>query len=99
MSALHKSHRDVLLAPVVSEKSYGLIDQNKYTFLVHPDANKTEIKIAVEKVFKVKVTAVNTVNRQGKRRRTRTGWGQRNDTKRAIVSVAEGQRIDIFSGS
>ncbi len=99
MSALHKDHRDVLLAPVVSEKSYGLIDQNKYTFLVHPDANKTEIKIAVEKVFKVKVTAVNTVNRPGKRRRTRTGWGQRNDTKRAIVSVAEGQRIDIFSGA
>jgi large subunit ribosomal protein L23 len=89
----------VLIAPVVSEKSYGLIDQNKYTFLVQPDANKTEIKIAVEKVFKVKVTAVNTVNRQGKRRRTRFGWGQRNDTKRAIVSVAEGQRIDIFAGS
>jgi large subunit ribosomal protein L23 len=99
VSALHKDHRDVLLAPVVSEKSYGLIDQNKYTFLVHPDANKTEIKIAVEKVFKVKVTAVNTVNRPGKRRRTRNGWGQRNDTKRAIVSVAEGQRIDIFSGA
>ena len=99
MSTLHKDHRDVLIAPVVSEKSYGLIDQNKYTFLVLPDANKTEIKIAVEKVFKVKVTAVNTVNRQGKRRRTRVGWGQRNDTKRAIVSVAEGQRIDIFAGS
>jgi large subunit ribosomal protein L23 len=99
VSALHKDHRDVLLAPVVSEKSYGLIDQNKYTFLVHPDANKTEIKIAVEKVFKVKVTAVNTVNRPGKQRRTRNGWGQRNDTKRAIVSVAEGQRIDIFSGA
>jgi len=97
VSALHKDHRDVLLAPVVSEKSYGLIDQNKYTFLVRPEANKTEIKIAVEKVFKVKVTAVNTINRPGKRRRTRTGWGQRNDTKRAVVSVAEGQRIDIFS--
>jgi large subunit ribosomal protein L23 len=99
VSTLHKDHRDVLIAPVVSEKSYGLIDQNKYTFLVHPDANKTEIKIAVEKVFDVKVTAVNTVNRQGKRRRTRMGWGRRNDTKRAIVSVAEGQRIDIFAGA
>jgi len=99
VSSLHKSHRDVLIAPVVSEKSYGLIDQNKYTFLVRPSANKTEIKIAVEKVFNVKVTAVNTVNRPGKRRRTRFGWGQRNDTKRAIVSVAEGQRIDIFAGS
>ena len=99
MSTLHKDHRDVLIAPVVSEKSYGLIDQNKYTFLVLPDANKTEIKIAVEKVFNVKVTAVNTINRPGKRRRTRLGWGQRNDTKRAVVSVAEGQRIDIFAGS
>ena len=99
MSTLHKDHRDVLIAPVVSEKSYGLIDQNKYTFLVHPAANKTEIKIAVEKVFNVKVTAVNTANRPGKRRRTRFGWGQRNDTKRAVVSVAEGQRIDIFAGA
>jgi len=99
VSTLHKDHRDVLIAPVVSEKSYGLIDQNKYTFLVLPDANKTEIKIAVEKVFNVKVTAVNTINRPGKRRRTRLGWGQRNDTKRAVVSVAEGQRIDIFAGS
>ena len=95
---LQKNHRDVLLAPVVSEKSYGLLDQNKYTFVVAPDANKTEIKIAVEKVFDVKVVAVNTLNRPGKRRRSRSGWGKRPDTKRAIVSVAEGQRIDIFSG-
>ena len=98
MSNLHRDHRDVLIAPVVSEKSYGLLDQNKYTFLVDPRANKTQIKIAVEKVFKVKVTSVNTVNRVGKRRRTRTGWGSRPDTKRAIVSVAEGERIDIFGG-
>ena len=98
MSTLHKEARDVLIAPVVSEKSYGLLDQNKYTFLVRKDANKTEIKIAVEQVFSVRVTAVNTVNRVGKRRRTRAGWGSRPDTKRAIVSVAEGQRIDIFSG-
>ena len=93
-----RDHRDVLLAPVVSEKSYGLLDENKYTFLVHPDANKTEIKIAVESIFKVKVTGVNTINRQGKKRRTRAGWGKRPDTKRAIVSVADGERIDIFSG-
>ena len=98
MSTLHKDHRDVLLAPVVSEKSYALLDANMYTFLVHPDANKTEIKIAVEKVFGVKVTSVNTLNRTGKTRRTKNGLGKRKDTKRAIVSLAEGHRIDIFGG-
>ena len=97
MSNLHKDHRDVLLAPVVSEKSYGLLDENKYTFLVRTDANKTEIKIAVESIFDVKVTAVNTINRKGKTRRTRYGLGKRPDLKRAVVSVAEGQRIDIFT--
>ena len=98
MSTLHKSPRDVLLAPIVSEKSYGLLDQNKYTFLVRPGSNKTEIKIAVEQLFDVTVTAVNTANRSGKRKRTRMGWGRRNNTKRAIVSIAAGQRIDIFAG-
>ena len=93
-----RDHRDILLAPVVSEKSYSLLDENKYTFLVATDANTTEIKIAVESIFKVKVTGVNTINRQGKKRRTRAGWGKRPDTKRAIVSVADGERIDIFSG-
>ena len=93
-----RDHRDILLAPVVSEKSYGLLDENKYTFLVAPQANKTEIKIAVEKVFGVKVLSVNTINRQGKKRRTRFGIGKRPDTKRAIVSLAEGHRIDIFAG-
>jgi len=97
-SAVQKDPREVLLKPVISEKSYGLLDENKYTFEVHPDANKTEIKIAVEKVFNVTVTSVNTLNRQGKRRRTRYGWGQRKATKRAIVSVAPGDRIDIFGG-
>jgi large subunit ribosomal protein L23 len=90
--------RDILLAPVISEKSYGLLDENKYTFLVATDANKTQIKIAVEQVFGVRVTAVNTQNREGKRIRTRRGWGRRNATKRAIVSVAQGDRIDIFGG-
>ena len=89
-------HRDVLIAPVISEKSYGLLDENKYTFLVAPDANKTEIKIAVEKVFGVKVTSVNTLNRQGKTRRTRFGTGKRKDTKRAIVTLKSGS-IDIFT--
>ena len=91
--------RDVLLAPVISEKSYGLIDEGKYTFLVRPDADKTEIKIAVEQVFNVKVSSVNTINRAGKRKRTRVGFGKRNDTKRAIVSLAAGDRIDLFGGS
>jgi large subunit ribosomal protein L23 len=98
VSTIHKDHRDILIAPVVSEKSYGLLDDNKYTFVVHPDANKTEIKIAVETIFGVKVTAVNTLNRKGKTRRTRSGLGKRKDTKRAIVSVAAGQSIDIFAG-
>ena len=92
-----RDHRDILLAPVVSEKCYSLLDENKYTFLVAPGANKTEIKIAVETVFKVHVTGVNTLNRQGKKRRTRSGFGKRPDTKRAIVTVADGERIDIFS--
>ena len=90
--------RDVILQPVVSEKSYGLLDQNKYTFLVHPDANKTQIKIAIQQIFNVRVLKVNTINRQGKRRRTRHGWGKRKDTKRAIVTLAEGDRIDAFDG-
>jgi large subunit ribosomal protein L23 len=90
--------RDVILRPVISEKSYGLLDANKYTFLVAPDANKTEIKIAIEKIFGVKVTDVNTINRKGKRKRTKFGYGTRNDTKRAVVSLAEGDRIEIFGG-
>ena len=90
--------RDVLISPVVSEKSYGLLDENKYTFIVAPDANKTQIKLAVEQVFGVKVTGVNTNNREGKRVRTRYGWGRRAATKRAIVTVATGDRIDIFGG-
>ena len=88
--------RDVLVKPVISEKSYSLLDENKYTFIVRPDANKTQIKIAIEKILEVKVTGVNTINRKGKRKRTRFGYGKRPDTKRAIVSVAEGDRIDIF---
>lgn len=90
--------RDILIAPVVSEKSYALLDENKYTFIVSPQANKTEIKIAVEQVFGVKVLNVHTINRQGKTRRTRFGIGRRPNSKRAIVSVAAGDRIDIFQG-
>jgi large subunit ribosomal protein L23 len=91
--------RDILLAPVISEKSYGLIEEGTYTFLVHPDSNKTQIKIAVEKVFGVKVTSVNTANRQGKRKRTRFGYGKRKDTKRALVTIsADSKPIEIFGG-
>jgi len=92
-----KDPRDILLAPVVSEKSYNLLDEGKYTFIVDPSANKTEIKIAIEKVFSVKVASVNTMNRKGKTRRTRFGLGKRKDTKRAIVTLREGS-IDIFGG-
>jgi large subunit ribosomal protein L23 len=99
VSTFHKDHRDVIIKPIVTEKSMRLLDDNRYTFLVHPEANKTEIKVAVEKIFDVKVTSVNTMNRQGKTRRTRYGTGRRADTKRAIVSLAEGQSIDIFGGS
>ena len=95
---MSRDHRSVLFSPVVSEKSYGLLDENKYTFLVSTDANKTEIKIAVEKVFGVKVLSVNTLNRKGKTKRTRFGMGSRSDTKRAIVQIAAGDRIDIFGG-
>ncbi|CAM5447594.1 50S ribosomal protein L23 [Streptomyces sp. NPDC060209] len=97
-SKTYSDPRDVLVKPVVSEKSYALLDENKYTFIVAPGSNKTQIKQAVEAVFSVKVTGVNTINRQGKRKRTKTGFGKRADTKRAIVTLAEGDRIDIFGG-
>jgi large subunit ribosomal protein L23 len=93
-----KDPRDILIAPVVSEKSYGLLDEGKYTFIVDPRSNKTEIKIAIEQVFKVKVDSVHTLNRKGKTRRTRFGLGKRKDTKRAIVTLREGS-IDIFGAS
>jgi len=93
---LSKNPRDIILKPVVSEKSYNLIDEGKYTFIVDPRSNKTEIKLAIEKIFGVTVESVNTVNRKGKTTRTRTGMGKRKDTKRAIVSLAPGQTIDIF---
>ena len=98
MTTVSKDPRDILLAPVVSEKSYGLLDEGKYTFVVDPRANKTEIKIAVEQVFSVKVASVNTINRKGKTRRTKFGLGKRKDTKRAIVTLREGS-IDIFGSA
>jgi large subunit ribosomal protein L23 len=88
--------RDVVLAPIVSEKSYSLLDNNWYTFLVHPDANKTEIKHAVEQIWDVQVVRVNTVSRKGKKKRFRFTEGRRPDTKRAVVKLAEGDKIEIF---
>ena len=91
--------RDIILAPVISEKSYGLIEEGTYTFLVHPDSNKTQIKIAIEKIFGVTVTSVNTANRQGKRKRTKFGYGTRKSTKRALVTLsADSKPIEIFGG-
>ena len=92
-----KDPRSVVLSPVVSEKSYDLIGTtHTYTFVVDRRANKTEIKMAVQSIFKVKVVSVNTINRKGKRKRT--GWvvGKRSDAKRALVTLAAGDEIDIF---
>jgi large subunit ribosomal protein L23 len=93
--------RDIIVRPVVSEKSYAAFDANVYTFVVAPDANKIEIRKAVESIFNVRVTNVNTINRKGKRKRNRrTGtWSSRPDERRAVVSLAEGDRIEIFGGS
>ena len=90
--------RDVILRPVVSEKSYGLLDRNVYTFVVHGDATKIEIRDAVQEIFSVQVMKVNTLNRKGKRKRNRrqATFGKRSDTKRAIVTLAAGSRIDLF---
>ncbi|WKZ82161.1 MAG: 50S ribosomal protein L23 [Acidimicrobiia bacterium] len=92
-----KNPRDIIIAPVVSEKSYDLMEQaGTYTFRVDPRASKTEIKQAVEVIFKVKVTRVNTINRKGKRKRTGYVFGRRPDSKRALVTLAPGAEIDIF---
>jgi len=90
--------RQVILRPVVSEKSYGLLDESVYTFVVDPDANKIEIRQAVEAIFSVRVAKVNTLNRRGKRKRNRRQFtfGKRSDTKRAIVTLVEGDHIDLF---
>ena len=92
--------RDVILRPVVSEKSYGLLEGNVYTFKVHPSASKPEISDAIQAIFGVRVLKVNTLNRKGKRKRNRRTftYGKRPDTKRAIVTLYEGDRIDLFEG-
>ncbi len=92
-----KNPRDIIFEPVVSEKSYDLVSYaNTYTFVVDRRSNKTEIKQAVESIFDVRVTSINTMNRKGKHKRT--GWtiGKRKDTKRALVTLAIGDTIDVF---
>jgi large subunit ribosomal protein L23 len=93
-----KDPRDVIIEPVVSEKSYALSDRGSYTFRVHPDASKPEIRDAVSEIFGVRVAKVNTLNRQGKRKRNRRSptFGTKPDTKRAIVTLVEGDTIDLF---
>ncbi len=93
--------RSVIIRPVVSEKSYDLIEGNVYTFVVHPDANKTQIRQSVEEIFGVRVVKVNTLNRKGKRIRSRrTGaFTSRPTTKRAIVTVHAEDTIDLFEGA
>jgi len=91
-----KNPRDVILKPVVSEKSYALLDGNTYTFIVHPSANKTEIKEAVQTIFSVRVTNVNTLHRKGKRKRTRQVTGVRKSTKRALVTLHPDDKIELF---
>jgi large subunit ribosomal protein L23 len=91
-----KDPRDVILAPVVSEKSYSSLDKGVYTFVVSPDASKTEIRDAVQRIFDVKVLKVNTLWRKGKVKRTRNTKGQRSAQKRAVVTLAEGDSIEIF---
>ncbi len=90
--------RDVIIEPVVSEKSYAQLERNVYTFVVHPDSTKPEIKQAVEAIFDVKVTKVNTLNRKGKRKRNRRNftYGTRATVKRAMITLAEGDTIDLF---
>ena len=93
-----KDHRDVIIRPVVSEKSYDLLEDNVYTFVVSPGASKPEIRAAVESIFDVSVVKVNTLNRKGKRKRNRRtgGFGTKAGQKRALVTLAEGDSIDLF---
>jgi large subunit ribosomal protein L23 len=91
-----KTARDVIIRPVVSEKSYAGLELNTYTFLVDKRANKTEIKEAIQKIWDVRVTSVRTLNRKGKVKRRRFTKGKRPDEKRAIVTLAEGDAIEIF---
>lgn len=93
-----KDPRDVLRKPLITEKSTALIEDNKYTFQVDPRANKTEIKQAVESIFNVKVEKVNTMNVRGRMKRVRNIRGRTPDTKKAIITLKKGDKIEIFEG-
>jgi len=92
------SHYDVIRRPVITEKSTAASEHNKVVFVVDGAATKPQIKAAVEALFKVKVTAVNTLNRKGKTKRFRGIVGRQSDSKRAIVTLAEGQMLDVTTG-
>lgn len=96
-----RSAEQVLVRPVISEKTYALMDEGVYVFVVAPEATKVDVRTAVEQVFGVRVAKVNTLNRPGKRRRNRRSntFGTRPSTKRAMVTLAGGDRIDLFERS
>jgi large subunit ribosomal protein L23 len=100
MAKTTRNPRDVIIEPVVTEKSYGQIDSGKYTFVVHPDATKTAIRRAVEEIFGVTVVSVNTITRPSKKRRSPRTWkfGKTAERKHAVVTLAEGEKIDLFEG-
>jgi len=96
-----KDPRDVIIEPIVSEKSYALLEKNAYTFRVHPDASKPEIHDAIQAIFNVRVVKVNTLNRKGKRKRNRRSFtfGTRPNTKRVIVTLHPDDKIELFEGA
>lgn len=99
MAEMQKDPHDIIIKPVVSEKSYANSDRGQYTFVVDPRADKPEIKHAIETIFNVKVDSVNTLHRIGKKQRMRYGYGKRADQKRAIVTLKPGQQIDVFGNN
>ncbi len=93
-----KTAREIIKKPIISEKSYDLTNQNKYTFEVDKSATKPQIRRAVEEIFKVGVTSVNTMNREGKMKKQGWSSGRRPSWKKAIVTLREGDKIEVFEG-
>ena len=100
MAKTIRDPRDVILEPVVTEKSYAAMEAGKYTFVVNPEATKTEIRQAVEQIFGVRVLDVNTIKRPGKRRRVPGTWryGKTSARKHAVVTLYPGEKIELFEG-